>query len=320
MRPLAVNTRENLLERLRLRHLRLLALVAEHGSLSAAATVLRLSQPAATNMLRDLEAAFGAPLIARSAAGSTLTPAGEIALERLRLALGAVQRAVESLAGTSHAPIVHIGMIPAVGVRTLPQLVRALTARDQLPRLVLHEATVPVLIDKLARGEIDCMIGRLDFDSGGSGLTGDLVIETLGREQLGVASAPGHELARRRGVTRQELQAAQWVAAGRDARTRQYFDAYFHDAGMAAPAPRIESYSFHSNLCLVEETDMLTIAPMSAITYYASMGRVRALALAHPFPVSNQLFARRRDTTLPALEHIVQALRDILAAQQNQDG
>ena len=56
-------------DRLRLRHMRLLQLIEEKGSLRAVAEQLNLSQPAVSVMLRDLEDAFKAVLVHRSARG-----------------------------------------------------------------------------------------------------------------------------------------------------------------------------------------------------------------------------------------------------------
>jgi hypothetical protein len=58
---------------LRIRHLRFLELVAEHGSLTTAAAQLALSQPAATKMLQELESAFGVELVARTTRGAALS-------------------------------------------------------------------------------------------------------------------------------------------------------------------------------------------------------------------------------------------------------
>ena len=55
------------LERLKIRHLRLLDQVARRGSLSAAASALGISQPGATKLLHELEAALGQILLERSA-------------------------------------------------------------------------------------------------------------------------------------------------------------------------------------------------------------------------------------------------------------
>lgn len=305
------DTRQNQLERLRLRHLRLLDLIAERGSLSAAATALHLSQPAATHMLRELEAIFGTALIVRSTTGSTLTVAGEVALQRLRVALGAVRNAAESIRRRPTVPVVHIGMIPAIGVYVLPRLTRALEAAGSMPRLIIHEATVPALVEMLARSEIDCLVGRLDLEDGHSALPDDLVAEVLEWEQLRIACAVGHPLDHGAAVTLHELQAAQWVIAPPQTRTRRTFDQYFLDAGLVAPVPRIESFSIHTNLCIAAETRLLTLAPRSAVMHYAGLGRVVDLALDRPFPVGNVVFVRHRDVDFPALQVVAEALRAV---------
>lgn len=304
------DTRQNQLERLRLRHLRLLDLVAERHSLSAAATALRVSQPAATNMLRELESAFGTTLIVRSTTGSSLTEAGEVALQRLRVALGAIRNAAESVMHRPTVPVVHIGMIPTIGVSILPRLVQMLEAAGSMPRLIIHEATVPALVDMLAHGEIDCLVGRLDLEDGHRSLPDDFVAEVLQGEQLRVSCAVNHPLGLLGTVTLNDLQTAHWVVAPPATRTRRIFEQYFLDAGLVAPVPHIESFSFHTNLCITANTQLLTLAPRSAVTHYASLGRVIDLTLDHPFPIGNVVFVRHRDADFPALEVVAAALRN----------
>jgi LysR family transcriptional regulator of gallate degradation len=76
---------------LNLRHLRMLSIIAENGSLSAAAKAASISQPALTQALAKLEAAFGTALFDRTPAGVVPTPSGRRALQR-------VDRALKSLA------------------------------------------------------------------------------------------------------------------------------------------------------------------------------------------------------------------------------
>src|SRR6516225_3018945 len=57
--------------------LRVFAVVAECGSVTAAASRLYLTQPAVSAALRRLTAVVGAPLFARSGRGLTLTSRGE---------------------------------------------------------------------------------------------------------------------------------------------------------------------------------------------------------------------------------------------------
>jgi LysR family transcriptional regulator, regulator for metE and metH len=60
-----------------IRHLRLIAALAEHGSLTSVARMLGLTQPALSHQLRDLELRLRAPLFERTARRMVLTPAGE---------------------------------------------------------------------------------------------------------------------------------------------------------------------------------------------------------------------------------------------------
>ena len=66
------------LRRLRIQHLRLLVLLEQLGSLTACAKVLHLSQPAVSNLRKDLETVFGTTLVERDArAALSLSPFGQ---------------------------------------------------------------------------------------------------------------------------------------------------------------------------------------------------------------------------------------------------
>ncbi|MFA5664754.1 MAG: LysR family transcriptional regulator [Burkholderiaceae bacterium] len=66
-----------------LRRIKYLAQVARLGSLSRAAAVLGLAQPALSRQLKRLEEEYGAPLLYRHGRGVALTPEGERFLEQL---------------------------------------------------------------------------------------------------------------------------------------------------------------------------------------------------------------------------------------------
>lgn len=73
---------------LNLRHLRALLAIQEHGSISAAATAVSLSQPALTQGLAKLERQFGYALFERRSGGMVTTPVGEVVAARVRAAEG----------------------------------------------------------------------------------------------------------------------------------------------------------------------------------------------------------------------------------------
>jgi molybdate transport repressor ModE-like protein len=303
----------NRLERLRVRHLKLLELVGASGSLSAAASALRVSQPSATKMLQDLESAFGQVLVDRTTRGGKLSTAGERVLERLRIATGALDAIQDALAVDSEAPLVRVGMLPLAGVALLPRLVATLRARGQLPRLQLLDGTVAGVLSMLRRGEIDCVLGRVA--SGSTGHDADAFdIEPLVDEHFEVACGRSNPIARLRRLQLPRLREQPWILPSAQSYTRQAFDQAFVSIGIAPPRVQIESPSFHVSLATVAETDMLTLAPRSAVEYYAGLGKVRKLNLAQPFQADYVVFIRLRSAApYPCVELIRKTLRELTA-------
>lgn len=299
----------NRVDRLRIRHLRLLDLVARTGSLTAAAEAMHISQPAVTKMLQELEQAFGCTLIERTTRGGRLSPAGERALERLRIALGALDAASEALAERPEVPLVRMGILPLVGVNVLPRLVASLSRQGILPRLQVREYTVSGLFGMLSRGDLDCVVGRLE--------TGHpeqwqerLDITPLWDEHLAIACAPDHPLSRRREVSLSALRESPWILPPRGTHTREIFEQPFLDDGQLPPVPHIESISFHSSLSMVATSDFLAVAPDSAVRHYSAMSMVRKVRLRTPFASGRMVFITQRDTASPAVTLIATALRD----------
>src|SRR2546430_908236 len=67
-----------------LRHLRYFVTVADEENISRASARLRISQPAVSRQIKDLEDELGVPLFVRDKAGMHLTPAGSAFLAHAR--------------------------------------------------------------------------------------------------------------------------------------------------------------------------------------------------------------------------------------------
>jgi DNA-binding transcriptional LysR family regulator len=88
---------------LNLVHLKVLAAVARHGSVTEAAKELRYSQPSVSHHLSRLEAATGAKLVQRVGRGIRLTPEGQLLASRATEIVGRVDAATNELAA-------HVGL------------------------------------------------------------------------------------------------------------------------------------------------------------------------------------------------------------------
>src|SRR5215510_1618472 len=107
--------------------LRVFVVVAESGSVTAAASRLYLTQPAVSAALRRLATAVGAPLFVRAGRGLSLTARGERLLRSARPHLEALVQA--ALAPATFDPstserIVRIGVSDANEGWLLPPLLR----------------------------------------------------------------------------------------------------------------------------------------------------------------------------------------------------
>lgn|SRR5690348_3614145 len=126
---------------LNLHHLRVFARVAEEGGFTRAAQTLRLSQPAVSKAVRELERETGMPLFERAGRATRLTAAGEALFARAR-ELFAVERSAEeelrALRGLSGG-VLRVGASTTVATYLLfPYLARF---REANPGVTLRVAS-----------------------------------------------------------------------------------------------------------------------------------------------------------------------------------
>ncbi|WP_437013504.1 LysR family transcriptional regulator [Streptomyces sp. enrichment culture] len=139
-----------------LRHLRALAAIGDEGSITGAAGVLHISQPALSRTLDQLESRIGVRLVDRTTRTLALTDAGRKLYERAHSILHRLDEALaEATAGVR--PL-RIGFAwAALGERTVPLLRSWREAHPDIPVRV-HRRDDPEAA--LRRGEIDAALLR----------------------------------------------------------------------------------------------------------------------------------------------------------------
>lgn len=275
---------------LRLRDLVLLEHLAELRSLTATAARMHVTQSAITQALQSLEAAFGATLVARgrrTPGGVRLTPAGANALAHLRIARRELE-AAQAAAADPGTLALRVGALPFTLVRPLPAALARL--RRQLPQVQvqLGEDTVPNLWQRLDAGAFDAIVCRLPSLSERPRLPAGVAHRNVGEETLAIVCGRTHPLARRRQPPLAVLREFAWVLPPEGSYTRLIVEQMFMRAGLVAPHAAITSMSFHANLRLVADGDLLAVAPRSA-------------ALAVRDALGLKLFAMDRNQDVPAI-------------------
>ena len=134
--------------------------VAELGSFTRAATVLRVAQPALSRQVRSLEVELRQPLFDRNGRGVTLTAAGARLLAHGRGILQQVERARQDLEDQRGAAtgLLSIGLPPSVSRTLTAPLVEAF--RERFPRATLSvvEGLSTYTLEWLGQGRVDCAV------------------------------------------------------------------------------------------------------------------------------------------------------------------
>jgi DNA-binding transcriptional LysR family regulator len=140
--------------------LRHFALIAQHGTFTAAARHAHVTQPALTASIQRLEEQMSARLFDRGPGGATLTAAGQALLPRARAALAAIEegrRAVAEVMGLA-AGSVRVGAGATVCTYYLPGTLAHFRASHPGVQILLREGTPDDLLTDLEAGELDLVI------------------------------------------------------------------------------------------------------------------------------------------------------------------
>ncbi|WP_148281096.1 LysR family transcriptional regulator [Bordetella bronchiseptica] len=301
-----------LIRRLRMRHLELLVILASASTVRAAAARMRLTQPAVTRMLKEIEDMFGGALFDRSPRGITPNRLGLLLLDRAQVMMEEV-RATEDelqLARQGQMGLLRIGTFS--GSRAILQAVAELSLSDERLKIELHESQVNQLLDALLRNELDCVLGALPPDELRHERIDQLRLEQLAADTIDVVTPCGSVWSRKRRVRWEDLAHERWLLPPRDSLLRRAFVQQYLELGIAPPAPVVESLSPANMRTLIElQAGQLGLVRAEYAREEQRLGTLRIV------PVTPRLallplivFTRRRPRTRQALvDRFVRALR-----------
>ena len=140
-----------------LKQLRSFLAIAETGSVTRAAELLHVVQPALSRQLRLLEEDLGTPLFERNQRGMELTDTGQMLVERARRALRELDQAKAEIVATpgTVAGMVAIGLLPSTSTLLAGPLVGSLKKKYPHLAVRLTMGFAGHLQQWLENGEID---------------------------------------------------------------------------------------------------------------------------------------------------------------------
>jgi LysR family transcriptional regulator, transcriptional activator of the cysJI operon len=218
--------------------LRAFAAFARVRSFSGAARELRISQPAVSKHIADIEHEFGAPLVERRQRRGALTPAGEFLANYVLRAEAILAQAALGVPefrelGSGALRIVAAGVS---GTYLLPEVIAQFQQAHPGIRVSLELATSARAVEALRshRAELGMVSGFLAAP--------EIEIEPLLRNEIVVVGS--RRLAARR-LSRDQLESLTWISREEGSATRAAVEAAFADLGIA-PKRRLELPSWEA--------------------------------------------------------------------------
>ena len=182
--------------------------VAEHKSFSQAAELLSLSQPTISAHVQELEAAVGGKLLYRMPGKISLTPLGELLVERANRLLAFKREtivAVERFHGTLSGEL-WVGGSSIPGAYLLPRKLGEFTQRYPQVKPILRIGDSAGVISDLVDGKVE--IGFVGFKGNDSRLK----FEKIWDDEMMLVVPPGHAWSRRKAIDLADLRTEKFIS------------------------------------------------------------------------------------------------------------
>jgi DNA-binding transcriptional LysR family regulator len=249
--------------RLKTRQLTLLVHLDDHRSVLRAAESAGMTQPAASKLLREIEAAVDAKLFERHPRGIVPTWYGEIWVRHARLALLEMNQAQDEIVAlkSGRSGKVAIGTVLSPGTNLIPMTVARV--KQLYPSMVVSielDASKP-LVAKLLQGELDMLVARVLDWQDADGLS----FEPLADERHAVIAGGSHPLAGKRNLRLEDLVDQSWVLPPPGSLVRDRLVSVFMDRGLSLPQNLVQTNSHPVITSLLRMTNMIAPLPREAV-------------------------------------------------------
>ncbi|MDD2054982.1 LysR family transcriptional regulator [Pseudomonas putida] len=268
----------SLVSRLRLKQLRLLIALDEHGSLHKAAEQVSITQPGATKALNEIESAFGTRLFTRTSQGLEANDLGRCAIRYARLIHSDLAHLREEMLGILQGQGGRIAVGTIMGA--VPMLVASLARlRQTQPELSVEivEDTSARLLALIDQGRLDLAICRTSVSQRPAAYD----CQPLHREQLRVVAHARHPLAGATQLELAQLESYRWIIYPANMPMRLVLEREFSEAGLEFPRFPLETASTFTTLMLLQQDpQLIALMPAEVAEAAMAMGVLVALPLA----------------------------------------
>ena len=283
--------------------------VAERRSVSEAATVLFVTQPALTTRLKKLEQELGVALFTRTPRGMRLTAEGRAFRTHAQRAVRSLAEGTELLRELREGRVgeLLLGAAPAISTYVLPLLLRRFQTAFPNVHLIVRTGHSEEILELVLREQVHLGLVRE--------LPHPAISSTpLYEDEIVLVIHPGHRFAERPSIQVADLAAERLILFDR---TSSYFvltSAFFREAGIV-PRGVMELDNVDATKKMVEHGLGIAFLPYTAVREELAHGSLQEVGIEGYDSVRRPIVAiRRRDAVVP--EDLVAGL---LAAVQRDE-
>lgn len=292
---------------LTLKKLRAFQTIADEGSFVAASRKLRLSQPALSQCVKQLESEIGGQLFDRTTRSVSLTSLGRSFLPHVRHLLRLLESIVVDMQDlvSRRRGEVTIACLPSVASRLMPRVVAINEKLFPGIRVIIRDSNMREVVQNVRRGEADLGIGSAhdnDLDLGST---------VLAEDEFHAILPVTFPLSRKKRLSWKDLADAPFISMSHNNGVRELLDAAFEQHGV-----RVRTVAEVSNIAtltaMVEEGVGVSALPALVLPRSThSLVRHRPLT-----PLLNRkirLFWRSGIGMSPATQALVTSLQTVVA-------
>jgi DNA-binding transcriptional LysR family regulator len=302
---------DRIMQRIKLRDMRVVMAVAEYSSMGKAAARLAVSQPAVSKAIAAIEHTLGVPLFDRTYQGVEPTIYGRALLKWARACVDDLEqgvREIEFLADPSAGEIT-IGTTEAMTAGLVPAVIDRLSQR--FPRLAFNVMQARTIADQyrdLRERTVDLVFGRIDSQE----LDDDVRVEKLFDDPLLVVAGASNKWARRRKIDPADLMNEPWCLPNFDGWVRSQIAESFRAKGLQMPRRTVASTSIQLFTALMATGRFLAF--LSGSTMRLSGARLGLKVVPVDLPTSRgpvAVVTLRNRTVTPVVQLFIECAREV---------
>jgi DNA-binding transcriptional LysR family regulator len=295
---------------LKTRHLVLLVELGRNGSIMQAAQAAKLTQPAASKLLGELEHALGVPLFERLPRGVAPTWYGKVLIRRASAALAemdaAHQEVMELLSGIHGS--VAVGAILTPSTTLVPAAIALMMSRQVRVTVSIEVDNSRQLVERLRNGALDIVVGRIYEPS----TVSELHFEPITDEPHSLVVRAGHPLLEEAELDLEKLARQVWIVPPAGSVVRDRITAMFLSRGCDEPAETVSTMALPATIAMLMGSDMVAPVSDELVKPHIDSGLLARL----PFDLNLRmdvfgLITRRQHQLTPAAQIMLDALREV---------